>query len=388
MSVSESEPSQDCKIQTIEDLRTYLSDGLQLEHATIPPYLTALYSLQPGKNSDAWHVIRVVAVEEMLHLTLVANVMNAVGGTPDLTKPCFVPDYPAHLPAGPDDFEVHLRKFSPDALETFLKIEKPAQATSEENRFVRMDWAALGLTPDGAAPPPEKLAELAASGTVLGLVPGEPTQRFLSIGEFYEEIIRGINYLEDQARKAGTTIFTGDPARQVTPEYFYSGGGDVIEVTGRDSAVAALTLVAEQGEGLYGGIFDSRDEIAHYYRFQQLEKGRYYQKGDKPGEPSGPELNVDWDAVYPVKSDIKLADLAGDPEILAAAEEFNQSYATFLTNVNLAYNGQPDLLLKAVWEMFHVRDSMNRLIRNPLTGHPGENAGPTFELRPSKEAAS
>ncbi|WP_435135542.1 ferritin-like domain-containing protein [Actinacidiphila sp. bgisy144] len=380
MSVPEPEPAPEPKIQTIEELRRYLHDGLQLEHATLPPYLTALYSLHPGKNSDAWHVIRVVAVEEMLHLTLVANVLNAVGGTPDLTRTNFVPDYPSYLPCGPDYFKVHLRPFSPEALDTFLKIEKPAQAPTEEDRFVPVDWAALGLTSDGAAPPAAKLAELEESGTVLGLVPGEPTTRFLSIGEFYEEIIRGINHLEDQARKAGKTIFTGDPARQVTPEYFYSGGGDVIVVTGRDTAVAALTLVAEQGEGLYGGIYDSQDEIAHYYRFQQLELGRYYQKGDDPGDPSGPEVNVDWDAVYPVKPDIKLADLTDDPQIHAAATEFNQSYATFLTNVNLAYNGQPDLLLKAVWEMFRIRDSMNRLIRNPLTGHPGANAGPTFEL--------
>jgi hypothetical protein len=380
MSVPEPEPAPNPKIQTIEELHEYLYKGLQLEHATLPPYLTALYSLHPGKNADAWHVIRVVAVEEMLHLTLVANVLNAVGGTPDLTRPAFVPDYPSYLPCGPDYFKVHLRPFSPKALETFLNIEKPAQAPTEEDRIVPVDWAALGLTSDGAAPPAAKLAELAESGTVLGLVPGEPTQRFASIGEFYEEIIRGINHLEDQARTAGRTIFTGNPARQVTPEYFYSGGGDVIVVTGRDTAVAALTLVAEQGEGLYGGIYDSQDEIAHYYRFQQLELGRYYQKGDDPGDPSGPVLHVDWDAVYPVKPDIKLADLTDDPQILAAATEFNQVYATFLTNVNLAYNGQPDLLLKAVWEMFRIRDSMNRLIRNPLTGHPGANAGPTFEL--------
>ncbi|WP_329135075.1 ferritin-like domain-containing protein [Streptomyces sp. NBC_00670] len=380
MSVSGSETVQDTRIRTIEELHEYLYKGLQLEHATLPPYLTALYSLHPGKNSDARHVIRVVAVEEMLHLTLVANVMNAVGGTPDLTRPDFVPNYPTHLPCGPDYFKVHLRPFSHEALDTFLKIEKPAQADTEEDRFVPMDWAALGLTSDGSAPPPGRLAELAESGTVLGLVPGEPTERFLSIGEFYEEIIRGINHLEDQARKDGGTIFTGDPARQVTPEYFYSGGGDVIKVTGRDTAVAALTLVAEQGEGLYGGIFDSQDELAHYYRFQQLDKGKYYQKGDEPGAPSGPDLHVDWAAAFPVKPDIKLAHLAGDPEILAAAREFNRFYATFLAGVNLAYNGRPELLLKAVWEMFRMRDSMNRLIRNPLTGHPGENAGPTFEL--------
>ncbi|MFD0200675.1 MULTISPECIES: ferritin-like domain-containing protein [Saccharothrix] len=381
------EQSQGSKIKTIEELHEYLHKGLQLEHATLPPYLTALYSLKPGTNSDAWHVIRVVAVEEMLHLTLVANVLNAVGGTPDLTKRGFVPNYPTRLPSGPDDFEVHLGPFSREALHTFLRIEKPAPAVSEADRFVAVDWAALGMTFNGSAPPPDELAELEESGAILGLVPGQPTQRFASIGEFYEEIIRGINHLEDQARKVGKTIFTGNPAHQVTPEYFYSGGGDVIKVTGRDTAVAALTLVAEQGEGLHGGIYDSEDEIAHYYRFQQLEKGQYYQKGDKPNKPSGPKLNVDWQAVYPVKQNIKLVDLERDPDIRAAAMEFNQSYATFLANVNLAYNGQPDLLLKAVWEMFRIRDTMNLLIRNPLTGHPGKNAGPTFELYPPKEEA-
>lgn len=387
MSVSTVEQTQGSIIQTIEELREYLYRGLQLEHATLPPYLTALYSLKPETNSDARHVIRVVAVEEMLHLTLVANVLNAVGGTPDLTKRGFVPNYPTRLPCGVGDFEVHLRPFSREALETFLMIEKPAEAVSEADRFVPVDWVALGLTSNGSAPSPDELAELAASGAILGLVPGDPGRRFSSIGEFYEEIIRGINHLEDQARTAGTTIFTGDPARQVTPEYFYSGGGDVIKVTGRDSAVAALTLVAEQGEGLHGGIYDSEDEIAHYYRFQQLEKGRYYQKGDRPGEPTGPALNVDWNAVYPVKPDIKLTDLERDPDIRAAAVEFNQSYATFLANVNLAFNGQPDLLLKAVWEMFRIRDSMNRLIRNPLAGHPGKSAGPTFELYAAEEEA-
>ena len=72
---------------------------MQLEHATIPPYLTALYSIIPGTNSDAFHVLRVVAVEEMLHLTLVANVLNAVGGVPDLTAAGFRPALPG-LPAG------------------------------------------------------------------------------------------------------------------------------------------------------------------------------------------------------------------------------------------------------------------------------------------------
>lgn len=68
-------------IKTVENLHFYLKQALRLEHATIPPYLTALYSIKPGKNVDAFHIIRQVAVEEMLHLSLVSNVLNAVGGS-------------------------------------------------------------------------------------------------------------------------------------------------------------------------------------------------------------------------------------------------------------------------------------------------------------------
>src|SRR5947209_4499291 len=109
---------------------------MMLEHGTIPVYLTALYSLHPGSNSDAFHVIRVVAVEEMLHLTLAANLMNAVGGSPDLTAPGFVPDFPAYLPDGETDFQISRQAFSPECIEMFLNIERPADAPNEESRII------------------------------------------------------------------------------------------------------------------------------------------------------------------------------------------------------------------------------------------------------------
>src|SRR5215212_10004675 len=99
------------RITTIEQLHRYLYAALQLEHATIPPYLTGLYSLHPQTNSAAQHILRVVAVEEMLHLSLAANVLNAVGGTPDLTGADFVPQYPTYLPDGEQDFTVDLQPF-------------------------------------------------------------------------------------------------------------------------------------------------------------------------------------------------------------------------------------------------------------------------------------
>jgi hypothetical protein len=347
------------RIKTVDDLKTYLYAALQLEHATIPLYLTALYSIHPATNADASLVVRVVAVEEMLHLTLAANVLNAIGGRPDLTAPDFVPPYPAYLPDGEDDFQVNRQRFSRQAVEDFLKIERPHPAPDEESRVVSQKG-------DG--------------GPSLLAAPGDDTLRFYSIGDFYEEIRRSLERLGDEKAKAGEELFVGDPARQVTPEYYYSGGGQIVPVTDMESAVEAIRLIGEQGEGLGGGIFDNQGELAHYYRFKQLMYGRHYQVGDDPDDPTGPPLNVDWDAVYPVKTNASLDDYRDAPELHAAAVEFNRQYADFLGLLTDAFTGQPELLIDAVVGMFRIRDGMTNLLRNPIPGADGLTAAPTFEI--------
>jgi hypothetical protein len=342
-------------IETRADLISYMNAAMALEHATIPTYLTAYYSIRATTNSDAAHIIRVVAVEEMLHLTLAANVMNAIGGTPDLTRPGFVPSYPAYLPDGETDFSVDLRPFSTEAIETFCKIERPGKAPSEDARLLR--------TADGARP------LLVSSPTTEGM-------HFYSIGEFYEEIIEGL----EKVAAADPGLFSGNPALQVGPEYFYSGGGSVIVVSDLDSARRALHFIAAQGEGLDSGIYDADGELAHYYRFRQLQLGRYYQEGDQPDAPSGPALSVDWDAVYKLKVSAKLADYPAGSELARAARSFNAEYGAFLTLLTKAFNGKPDLLQDAVVYMFRLRDGFNRLVRNPLPGSGGLHAAPTFEI--------
>lgn len=344
-----------------DDLISYLHVALALEHATLPPYLTAYYSMRSTSNSDAAHIVRVVAVEEMLHMTLVANVLNAVGGTPDLTRRGFVPSYPAFLPDGEDDFTVDLRAFSPQAITTFCQIERPRKAPDVGSRLVR-----------------------SRSGRPVMLeCPTAPGMHFFSIGEFYEEIIEGLQQLAATDRN----LFRGEESRQVGPEYFYSGGGAVIPVTDLESASRALRLIAEQGEGLDRGIYDDGGELAHYYRFQQLQLGRYYQKGDQPDSPSGPELHIDWEQVNKVKVSARLADYPAGSELAASAEAFNVDYGGLLALVTKAFNGEPNRLQQAVWTMFRLRDQFNRLIRNPLPGSEGLHAGPTFEVDVVERAA-
>jgi len=364
------------KITSIDELQKYLRIAIQLEHATIPPYLLALYSIHPQTNSDATHVLRVVVVEEMLHLTLAANILNAIGGKPDLTAPGFVPEYPAFLPDGEDDFKVDLQPFSKDAVKTFLNIERPGKAPDEAQRVVPMfrKIERPGKVPDDAQRMVTRHVEQAKT---LCAVPGEPGLRFYSIGEFYEEIIRGVHYLYE---KLGDDMFIRDHSRQVTSEYYYSGGGKLFAVTNLESAVAAARLITEQGEGMGGGIYNHAHELAHNYRFEQLLLGKYYQPGDTAGAPSGPPVQVDWNAVYPFKKNARLSDYPAGSELHAAAVAFNREYAGFLSLLTAAFNGRPQLLMEAVPGMFRLRNRIMQLIHNPIPGMDGVNAAPTFEV--------
>ncbi len=347
-------------ISDVAELHRHLYAAMQLEHATIPPYLTALYSIRPGTNTEAYHIIRAVAVEEMLHLTLVANILNAVGGTPDLSLAGFVPQYPAYLPDGETDFQVDCQRFSREAIETFLRIERPASL---------------------AHPGAETRRGSRRHGALMATQTGEGEEHFFSIGEFYKAIEEGLERLHAQM---GDALFCGDPARQITPDYYYSGGGGIIPVTDMASARAAIELISEQGEGTTEHIFDEEGEIAHYYRFQQLVLGRYYREGDVHDHPTGGPVAVDWDAVYPIKANARLTDYAPGSELRATVERFNTDYRRFLSLLTRAFQGEPGLFIEAVGDMFRIKELFYLIMRNPLDDGSGLHAAPTFDVGPDR----
>ena len=353
-------------ITTVQELRDHLDVAMKIEHATIPPYLLALYTIRPDSNPEATRILRTVVVEEMLHLTLAANLLNAVGGTPDLTAKDFVPRYPAPLPDGETDFKVSLRPFSRAALDTFLCIERPKKAPTPEKRMIAKGTRKMAFTMRHPQDPKQELM-------------------YYSIGEFYEAIAGGLRTLSKG--KGGSSLFCGKAENQAGPEYFYSGGGALMEVKDLDTALAAIDTIITQGEGFDQGVFNNKGELAHDFRFEQLKLGRYYLaknaegKPDTPGHPTGPELKVDWDAIYPSKVDARLDDYNNYPELHAAAVAFNREYFCFLRLLTKAYNGQPSLLLtEAVPRMFALRNLMLQLIHVPLPGMTGVNAAPTFEM--------
>ena len=64
--------------ETIEYVQLLLQEALQVEHGTIPLYLTTLYSMYNQSSFEA-NTIRGVVMEEMLHMVQAANVLNAIG---------------------------------------------------------------------------------------------------------------------------------------------------------------------------------------------------------------------------------------------------------------------------------------------------------------------
>ena len=334
----------------VERLRELLEAAVKLELATIPPYLCALYSIHPGTNLEATMVVRSVVVEEMLHMILAGNVLNAVGGRPRVSGREHAPHYPHELP---DGVILDLLPFSPAAVESFLQVENPKYKAELQ------------------APAALRRRTTVHSSHML-TVSDRPT----TIGAFYAEIAAGLRQVA--AEIGEEALFCADPARQIGGDYYYAAGGAPIVVTDLDSACRALEEVVEQGEGEMSSAFDADDDLAHYYRFEQLKYGRCYQPGDGVGIPSGPPVEVDFATVHPMLPNPSLDELT-DPDLYAAAERANRQWSLLLTQIDQAFDGSPAALIPAVHTMFRLRDAMLVLLGNPMPGHGGYNAGPTFD---------
>src|SRR6516225_2856414 len=138
-------------------------------------------------------IIQSVVVEEMLHMTLASNVLNAIGGSPQIDKPGFIPTYPGPLPGGVEEqLIVSLAPFSMAQLETYLTIEQPED-------------------------PLQFPTAMAADASTV------------TIGEFYTKISKAIGVL-------GNGVFVDPPRNQVGPDLM----GESVVVTNVATAQQAI----------------------------------------------------------------------------------------------------------------------------------------------------
>ena len=218
-------------IETRIQLFSALSEAAELEHNLMCLYLYAVFGMKRGTDegltdlqADAvnrWRTsIMSIALEEMTHLTLVANLMAACGGACSFMRPNF-PVAPGYYPAG---IVVELAPFDLATLEHFIYLERP------ENRDVG----------DGSGFAHETYKRKAPSHT---LMPN--SSDYETVGELYRSIRGAIDRLcADRGEQA---LFLGSRTRQIGP--LDSPLPGLTLISDRASALAALDTIVIQGEG-------------------------------------------------------------------------------------------------------------------------------------------
>jgi rubrerythrin len=338
------------QIETLADLKKALQTAIELEHSTIPPYLTANFTLFETGNDQISNLISSVVGEEMLHLSIACNILNAVGGSPVLNKPGFIPTYPGPLPgAVAEGLQVPLQKFSLELVkDVFMAIEEPEKKVDIHN---------LVANPD-----------------------------VITIGMFYTKIKEIIHELEAEAKANGNTIFTGNPAYQMTYEKFFDSSL-LFPILDEETSIRGINIIIDQGEGTSIDPFvtpaddGNVSELAHYYRFEEIYEGKTIQADPSGGYMYGePEIPFDPKLVPNMWPNPKMDSYPKDSLAYINSKFFNYNYTSLLNSLHETFNGEPEKINTAMGVMYSLRLYAIKLLAIPDPNHPGYVAGPSFEF--------
>lgn len=346
-------------VDDLETLRHMVSTAVRVEFTTIPPYLTALYSITDS-SSDAYQALRSVVVEEMFHVNQTANLLVGIGGRPSFTGEA-VPTYPAFLPSASRAASlpyVGLYRASPSVFQNvFMNIEMPAPFDA----------------------------------------PAEGAQ-YNTIGQFYKAIEEGLVRCVDKYGPAAV-FQQAAGVRQRTDIYLGKFGGRALDVHDLDSARFAILQIVEQGEGAvdptrplaseepfgayayygsrmdgtYGPILGTPFELSHYFKFK-----RVVDSGTFPD-------------TFPIVSNPRVADYSNDAA-KEAAVTFNAYYSVMLKSLEKSFAPSAsghDVYFEITLPIMHAHlpQIARQLMTTPVVadGDPsvGPNAAPTFEYSPT-----
>jgi hypothetical protein len=375
---------QELLIEGREELLYLLGEAAELEHAACCTYLYAAFSLKTDPEEGlaaeqapivaGWkRAINAIAVQEMVHLALVNNLLAALGGAPRLGRHNF-PQRSTYAP----EIQLTLAPFSEQTLQRFLHIERPEG----------MDVSAIAGQLEVTWPPP---------APVTGPLVLPAPQPFSSIGQLYHGIERGLRKLADRYGEA--QVFVGSPGAQASPRYFRLPDRmpELMPVTGLASAVQAIETIVEEGEGARG---DWR--AAHFGRFSaMLESYRDLKARDPSFAPARPTLTNPYvrvprdlmrlaGAAEPADRDDAFAiHLIEDRYTAAISDLFNACYAAMLqllyrffqhteeNDAELSMLGETSMLMMGQV----IRPLGELLTKLPAgTGAPEMTAGPSFML--------
>ncbi len=298
----------------------------------------------PGANQAVEAIIRSVVIEEMLHLTLAANVLNALGGSPTLDGAQIIPRYPGPLPGAVEGGVVV--GLAPCSLavvhDVFMAIEQPEDVL----QF------------------PTEMADAEA---------------VLTIGGFYAAI-------KDRIVTLGDAAFTGDKRRQIGPVEL---DGSVV-VTDVASACRAIDTIVGQGEGTHTEPLEvAGADFAHYYRFAEVFNGRRLipNPGAGPDTPpaerylyGGDPIPFDPAGVFAVPTNPSAESYPAGSAAHKANRTFNYTYTNLLKALHASLNGAPGRLDAGIALMMGLQQQAKDMMAGVTTG--GEATGPSFQYQP------
>jgi CDGSH-type Zn-finger protein len=351
-------------IEHREALIYMLCEAAELEHGIMCQYLYAAFSLKQSEDegltkeeaeaANRWrkHVSH-IAVQEMLHLSLVQNLLSAIGAAPHLSRPNF-PEPARHYPAG---VNLALLPFGEDALRHFMFLERPEGMDIKD---------VAGMAAFARAAPAMQQGEIVPRG-----------QDFATVGHLYRSIERGF---ADLAQKYGEEeLFAGPPQAQATETDF--GWPELVAVTDLASAQRAIDEILEQGEGPRGEWTN-----AHFGQFVEiLEEYTGLREANPAFDPVRPVVPVN---VRPAERDTDIA-LATDPVTRRVMDMFNVSYEILLLMLQrfFARTEETPAQLKVLSDgtialMLGALKPLGDLVTTLPAGpeYPGRTAGPSFEL--------
>ncbi|MGH3784133.1 MAG: ferritin-like domain-containing protein [Pseudonocardiaceae bacterium] len=346
------EVKSDQPIHSHADLVNHLHQAAQLEMSTIPMYLYAAYSIETKGHSQwdpgisASRTIISIVLEEMLHLALVRNLMLAIGAGDQISfyDREFMPHYPSLMLHRAPDLELHLEPCTTSLMDrVFMPLELPAE--------------------HGAPPQPD---------------------RYNTIGQFYECIEDGFRYLTENDPQFWSQAPDSTKYQYTAAYWNRDGGGEPVVVHDLKSAMTAMSIIVEQGEGVDPDKATvpidpinpkpGLDELSHYAKFQRIRDGI---------EVIG--------VVKPVPVNPKVADFEG--AAVALADLFNAAYAYTLCMLDKLYTLPRELAPERPSPRYHLERTFiaamggllypiaDILTRTPIGDMDGQpiNAAPTFE---------
>jgi hypothetical protein len=292
-------------------------------------------------------------MEEMLHMTLAANTLIAIGANPDIVAAGAGLAYPGPLPLLVDDgLVVSLDALTPTQVALFMAIERPDST----------DILPGETTP--STPP---------------AVPGE----YASIGDFYRAIIEALAALGEAIFAAPRLEQQVDIAKWFPPVRGAPAMGKVDSVA---TAAAALQTIADQGEGVAVGRHydpgDSDGRFAHYFRFGEIFHGHRLQPdGLAPSGWSytGEKVPLDEADVHQLLANGAVSDYKPGSAAFISGEQFYLTYQRLLSSLNQVFNGKPQALDAALGIMYELKLVAEKVVQHPAgRDFPHAVAAPPF----------